>query len=344
MKFVKSLIRSIIASPKQLHYDSNLNLYLDLAYITPQLIVSSAPTTTYLESWYRYPLTDLIIYLEANHGHNWHLFNFRGEDPGYTDEDVGFKASYYPFPDHYPPPLSYMIDATNEIDQFLSANDDNVAVLHCKAGKGRSGTICCAYLMLSGVRQGLSIDVESVIRTYTEKRMRKFGGDGVSILSQKRYLQYWREYLTSDELKQQYSSWSKHHDPALINKVVFRNCIKESLPFSIHSYKTIQEGNKINTIVETILPLVSNNLADCTKEGHDLVYTFKTPVKVGEDVMLGIGSFNYLWFNIFFEHTSATRFCTFPWKGIDGFKGTKQQGFKLFDRVEIHFCIDKKLT
>lgn len=340
MKFVKSLIRSIIASPKQLHYDSNLNLYLDLAYITPQLIVSSAPTTTYLESWYRYPLSDLITYLETNHNQHWHLFNFRGEDPGYKDEDVQFKVSHYPFPDHFPPPIQYIIDASDEIDQFLSASDDNMAVLHCKAGKGRLGTMCCAYLMLSGMKQGHAIDVESVIRIYTERRMRKFGGDGVSIVSQKRYLQYWNEYLKSDELKQQYSLWSKVHKQLPIYKVIFRNCTRESLPFSISQYKKVQESNRINTIVETLATQVSSDFTDLIREGRDLVYTLRDPIEVGEDVMIGIGSFSYLWFNTFFEHINTTKSsCSFPWKGIDGFKGTKQQGFKLFDRVEIHFFV-----
>lgn len=340
MKLIKSLIRSIIASPKQLHYDSNLNLYLDLAYITPQLIVSSAPTTTYLESWYRYPLTDLITYLETNHKQHWHLFNFRGEDPGYKDEDVRYKVSHYPFPDHYPPTMLYLIDATTEVDQFLSESDENVAVLHCKAGKGRLGTVCCAYLMFSGTKQGLATDVESVIEEYTEKRMRKFGGDGVSIVSQKRYLQYWYEYLQTDGLKQQYQHWLKNHAHLFIDRIVFRNCIRESLPFSISQYKLVQETNRINTIVEPLLLQISTELAYISREGQDLIYIFQDPVEVGEDVMIGIGSFSYLWFNTFFEHvTTTTPSCSFPWKGIDGFKGTKQQGFRLFDRIEIHFSI-----
>ncbi|KAI5965116.1 TEP1 [Candida theae] len=338
MKLVKSLIRSIIASPKQLHYDSNLHLYLDLAYITPQLIVCSAPTTTYLESWYRYPLTDLITYLESNHGSHWHLFNFRGEDPGYNDKDVGFRVSHYPFPDHYPPPMQYIIDATDEIGRFLRENDDNVVVLHCKAGKGRSGTICCAYLMLSNWKQGGGIDVGNVIQTYTERRMRKFGGDGVSILSQKRYLRYWSEYLQSDDLRGSYSKWSKVKNQISIAKVTFRNCNKDTLPFGISSYKTVQEGYRINTIVEPLLQQVSCDVAHISRDGNDLIYNLLQPVKVGEDVMISIGSFSYLWFNVFFELTNAAApSCSFPWTGIDGFKGTKQQGLRLFDRVEIHF-------
>ncbi|KAI5970177.1 TEP1 [Candida margitis] len=340
MKLVKSLIRSIIASPKQLHYDSNLNLYLDLAYITPQLIVSSAPTTTYLESWYRYPLDDLLNYLETNHNSHWHLFNFRGEDPGYKDEEVQFKVSHYPFPDHYPPPIRYMIDATDEIDRFLSQTDENVAVLHCKAGKGRSGTLGCAYLMLSGVKHGHSMDVDSVIGAYTERRMRRFGGDGVSIVSQKRYLRYWGQYLQSDELKQQYSQWSNNHEKLLIDKIIFRNCIKKELPLSISQYKAVQESNRENTVVETLIPHVSSDVANFKREGKDLVCQFRDPVYVDEDIMIGIGGFSYLWFNTFFEHISTIKTsCSFPWEGIDGFKGTKQQGFRFFDRVEFYFSV-----
>ncbi|KAL9949964.1 hypothetical protein ACHAQF_000214 [Verticillium nonalfalfae] len=60
-----------------------------------------------------------------------------------------------------------------------------VAVVHCKAGKGRSGTISCSYLIAEcGWRP------EEALTRFTERRMRPKFGAGVSIPSQLRTVSY----------------------------------------------------------------------------------------------------------------------------------------------------------
>ena len=60
-----------------------------------------------------------------------------------------------------------------------------VAVVHCKAGKGRSGTVASSYLISQeGWRK------EDALRRFTERRMRAGFGEGVSIPSQLRYVGY----------------------------------------------------------------------------------------------------------------------------------------------------------
>ena len=60
-----------------------------------------------------------------------------------------------------------------------------VAVVHCKAGKGRSGTIATAYLIS---QEGWK--KEDALQRFTERRMRVGFGAGVSIPSQLRYVDY----------------------------------------------------------------------------------------------------------------------------------------------------------
>lgn len=60
-----------------------------------------------------------------------------------------------------------------------------VAILHCKAGKGRSGTVACSYLI--SVR-GWS--VENALSRFTERRMKPGWGEGISIKSQRRWIGY----------------------------------------------------------------------------------------------------------------------------------------------------------
>ena len=58
-------------------------------------------------------------------------------------------------------------------------------VVHCKAGKGRSGTSACSYLISE---EGWS--VEDALARFTSRRMRSGFGNGVSIPSQLRWVGY----------------------------------------------------------------------------------------------------------------------------------------------------------
>lgn len=60
-----------------------------------------------------------------------------------------------------------------------------VAVVHCKAGKGRSGTIAASYLIS---QEGWK--KEDALQRFTDRRMRVGFGNGVSIPSQLRYVGY----------------------------------------------------------------------------------------------------------------------------------------------------------
>ena len=44
-----------------------------------------------------------------------------------------------------------LISLVNDIDNFLNENLYNVVVVHCRAGKGRTGTAICSYLLWSGI-------------------------------------------------------------------------------------------------------------------------------------------------------------------------------------------------
>lgn len=60
-----------------------------------------------------------------------------------------------------------------------------VVVVHCKAGKGRSGSMAISYLI---THEGWK--KEDAMQRFTERRMRPGFGAGISIPSQKRWLEY----------------------------------------------------------------------------------------------------------------------------------------------------------
>lgn len=62
---------------------------------------------------------------------------------------------------------------------------NRVVVVHCKAGKGRSGTVSCSYLI---AEEGWK--PEDALARFTKRRMRPSFGAGVSIPSQLRWVSY----------------------------------------------------------------------------------------------------------------------------------------------------------
>ncbi|KAH7882372.1 hypothetical protein F5I97DRAFT_1816987 [Phlebopus sp. FC_14] len=140
-------LRRLVSGGKARFKDDKLDLELDLAYVTDQIIVMGFPATG-LESIYRNRRTDVQQFLSSRHGSDFWVFNFCPVTENTYDESIfQGRVSRYPFPDHHVPPFSILPLVTREMGAWLSGSESRVAVLHCKAGKGRSGTLACAYLL-----------------------------------------------------------------------------------------------------------------------------------------------------------------------------------------------------
>ncbi|KAK0919586.1 Telomerase protein component 1 [Friedmanniomyces endolithicus] len=177
-----SLLRHLVSSPRLPSPDTPL----DLSYITPTLIATSGPSSTYPRTLYRNPLPDLLRFLNTKHGSQWAIWEFRAEGTGYADEEVeGGRVHHFPWPDHHPPPFGLVPEIVGSMRGWLSGEEGRVAVVHCKAGKGRSGTVVCSYLISE---EGWSR--EAAEARFTERRMRAGFGRGVSIPSQRRTIGY----------------------------------------------------------------------------------------------------------------------------------------------------------
>jgi protein-tyrosine phosphatase len=155
-----------------------------------------------------------VEFLDSKHGKNWAIWEFRAEGTGYPDSLVYNRIRHYPWPDHHPPPFRLVpmimasmrnwlngndLDAdgvgaahdgknkviTKVMDAWKDKKNGRVIVVHCKAGKGRSGTSACSFLISE-----CGWTPEEALARFTERRMRPKFGAGVSIPSQLRWVGY----------------------------------------------------------------------------------------------------------------------------------------------------------
>ncbi|WEW57069.1 Telomerase protein component 1 [Emydomyces testavorans] len=151
------------------------------------VIATSGPSSTYPKRAYRNPTDALVRFLDLKHGANWSIWEFRAEGTGYPDEEVYGRIHHFPWPDHHPPPFALLPPMMASMRNWLNGKSKGkrVVVVHCKAGKGRSGTAACSYLISE---QGWT--ATDALKQFTERRMRVGFGPGVSIPSQLRYVGY----------------------------------------------------------------------------------------------------------------------------------------------------------
>ncbi|KAK9470863.1 protein-tyrosine phosphatase-like protein [Dipodascopsis tothii] len=411
-------LRSAIASPRIRHYDPLAKTFLDLAYLEKNIIVCSMPTSVFPKLMYRNSLADLRKLLDLRHGDNWHVWEFRSEGAGYDDAELYNRVSHFPFPDHNPPPFALIPQITSSMHEFLSQSADHTAILHCKAGKGRSGTMFCSYLI---AQHGWT--AQEALAHFTSRRMKSGFGEGVSILSQRRWVKYvetWardpaREYRdvtvavreirihNPDNNLEITISGFKEHGRKIVPEYVFAedDLVDQRLPRPATPARTpVVSPAATPRATPRTSPSVASTLSssprhkrqesppprDAAKDDiygkngslrrqpsldHDqhhwhhehpndapdntvFVYRPKADVVLTADINVTVEKHKYgpaglsfltatsfAWFNVFFETARGASAGTFSvlWEEMDGFKGTKKRGGKVFDRIEIDWVV-----
>ena len=137
-----------------------------------------------MEGTYRNHIDDVASMLRNYHKGHYRIYNLSGRSYDTTKFDKEAVQNWCSFPDHNPPPLETLLTLVSNMHAYLSADLHNVVVVHCLAGKGRTGTVIACYMLYAG----LFVTSGDALRYFAHKRSATISG--VSYPGQLRYVNY----------------------------------------------------------------------------------------------------------------------------------------------------------
>eukprot|EP00924_Labyrinthula_sp_SR-Ha-C_P007098 maker-scaffold_8-snap-gene-9.26-mRNA-1 protein AED:0.01 eAED:0.01 QI:54/1/1/1/1/1/3/38/540 len=186
----RHFVRRLVSQNRKRFVDKKHGYDLDLAYILPNLIAMGHPSKGF-EVIYRNNFKQVLKFLHSHHENRFKIYNLCLKQKYAFIKDV--DVEHYGFCDHQTCPLNLLCLLLEDIHHYLK-QEENTAVIHCKAGKGRTGLVCSAYLLHSKTFD----TAEKAIEYFGQQRT--IDGNGLTVPSQRRCVKYYELALGNPAL------------------------------------------------------------------------------------------------------------------------------------------------
>ena len=255
---LKRALRQTVRQNKKGYSEGEHNL--DLTYVTKKIIATSFPSEGF-RSCYRNNIIDVARFLDEKHGiekfgeHRFWVYNLCSEMT-YDETVFHDQVRRVCIPDHNVPTVAQMIAFVEEANKWLEENEDNVVVIHCKGGKGRTGTMICILNLYRGIFR----DAETSLSYFGDRRTDERVDDkfqGVETASQIRYVSYYEKLMRSQgKFPWMPENWAELKVPDIVPLKIVKICIT--------GINSVGEGNGTDL---TIIVQQGTKISDILYEG-----------------------------------------------------------------------------
>eukprot|EP00053_Salpingoeca_punica_P019783 m.202594 g.202594 ORF g.202594 m.202594 type:complete len:380 (-) comp17722_c2_seq1:95-1234(-) len=319
-----SQLKKLVSKKKRRFQEDGFDL--DMTFITKNIVAMGFPAEK-MEGVYRNNMKDVKRFFDQRHRDHYKIYNLCSERFYDPDKFYG-RVARYPFDDHNAPPFVLMKPFCEDVAAYLAEDEKNVCVIHCKAGKGRTGVMICAYLLHCKMWE----DTKDALDYYGHARTSN--GKGVTIPSQVRYVHYYGRLLRE---KLEYKS-----RPLILKSVRLIGIPNFSNGTCVPQF-TVRKGP------EKVVIYKSQFYEGIQKEQKEALLPLAQPCMVCEDIKVefihrkstGKEKMFHLWFNTFFidEEEGGLRFRALK-PEID--KANKDKKHKIFPKnFAVEFLFEK---
>jgi hypothetical protein len=264
----RAAARQKVSSNKRRFVDLDNGFDLDLAYVTDRLIAMSVPATG-VAQLYRNPLREVARFFESRHSAEGYLIiNLCPELPYAADRFVSGSVHSLDVQDHTPPTMAQFVEFVNA--SSASWQRGRALAVHCRGGKGRTGSVCCAWLLYTRD----AVDADDALAAFalarTELGLNARRLQGVDTPSQKRYVHQMGRLLES-----QGAYLSPSTTPAVVR--LPESPLIELAAITLHSW----------FVAPPVGPLVAAvHTEDATRPGPVHVTSWSAPVSGSSEAVL----------------------------------------------------------